>query len=153
RPIVDAIRMRGEAAVVVDHARTLAGLQRETIFFPVSRDDEDRRRMRADLACGVFERGVQSIELTPEGPFQPRPWTASMGDEVGGTHGASGRSSVLPERIVRVAVQPAFARLRRSDHRMAGCARVLRRVPVWRIVAAVRAAAVLAGAQVDPGAA
>src|SRR5262249_27376262 len=59
-------------------------------------------------------------------------------------------SSVLHERFVRVAVEPPFARLRRSDHGVPALRRVLAGVAVGRAVAAAGRAARLAGPQVDP---
>ena len=63
------------------------------------------------------------------------------------------RSSVIGKRVVRIAIEPALARLRRCDNRMPRCARVLRRVTVGRVVAAMRAAALLTGTEMNPGSA
>src|SRR2546428_12388630 len=57
---------------------------------------------------------------------------------------------MLCERVSRIAVQPVLTRLRRRDHRMAARPRVLARVPVGRVIATPRGAALLAGAQVHP---
>ena len=54
------------------------------------------------------------------------------------------------EHIVFEAVQPILARLRRSDHLVRRCLRMFPGVPVRRLVAASRAAARLARAQVQP---
>src|SRR5256885_15818614 len=59
-------------------------------------------------------------------------------------------TSILGEAIVGVAVQPTFPRLRRCDHGMPGGVGVFRRVPVGRVVAAVRAAALLTRPEVHP---
>ena len=61
------------------------------------------------------------------------------------------RSSVIGKRVVRIAIEPALARLRRCDNRMPRRARVLRRVPVRRVVATMRATAFLTGAKMNPG--
>src|SRR5262249_26254530 len=61
--------------------------------------------------------------------------------------------SVLRVLIVGITVEPAFAGLGRRDDRMSGCVRVLGCVTVWRTVAAVGAAALLARPKVNPGAA
>src|SRR5436190_1132078 len=58
--------------------------------------------------------------------------------------------SVLCERVVDEAVDPALARLRRCDDGMADGARVVARVTVRRRVAAERDAAALTGAKVHP---
>src|SRR5712691_7857618 len=59
-------------------------------------------------------------------------------------------SSVLDKSVVRVAIEPALARLRRADHGVLRAPRVLARVLVRRGIAAPCPAAALAGAQVDP---
>src|SRR5262245_23839941 len=51
---------------------------------------------------------------------------------------------------MRVAVQPTFARFGRCDDRMLTRAGMLRRVLVWRVIAASRPTALLARPQVDP---
>src|SRR5205823_11819790 len=58
--------------------------------------------------------------------------------------------SVLSERIIRIAVKPSFARFGGRDHLMPAAVRVLGGVAVGRAVAAARAAAGLAGAQMHP---
>src|SRR5438132_14044092 len=58
--------------------------------------------------------------------------------------------SVLRKRVVGIAVQPALAALRGRDDRMSAGLRVFRRMAIGRRIAAMRAAAVLAGAQVHP---
>src|SRR5262245_30461680 len=60
------------------------------------------------------------------------------------------RRSILGELIVRIAIQPAFAGLGGRDDRVPGRAGVLGRMAVRRAVAAVRAAAFLAGSQMNP---
>src|SRR5215216_3487878 len=64
--------------------------------------------------------------------------------------GPSRGGSVLREALVGIAIQPAFARLRRRDYRVPRLLCMARGVPIGRVVAAVRAAAVLARAQVHP---
>ena len=59
-------------------------------------------------------------------------------------------SSIFGKCFVRIAVQPAFARLRGCDDRMPTCVRVFAGVTIWRAVAAERHAARLAGAQMNP---
>jgi len=59
-------------------------------------------------------------------------------------------SSIFAKRVVRITVQPAFARLCGSDHRMPASVRMFAGMAIWRAVAAERHAARLAGAQVDP---
>ena len=59
-------------------------------------------------------------------------------------------ASVFREGFVRIAVQPALARLGRGDHRVLRLVRVLARVAVRRGVAAQRHAAGLARAQMHP---
>src|SRR5881392_3381018 len=66
---------------------------------------------------------------------------------------AIAQSSVIGKRVVRIAIEPALTRLRRCDHRMPGRASVLRRVTVGRVVAAMRATALLTGTEVNPGSA
>ena len=58
---------------------------------------------------------------------------------------------VFREGLIRVTVEPAFARLRRSDDWMASRVCVLARMLVRRAIAAKRDAAFLTGSQVDPG--
>src|SRR6185369_7502723 len=65
------------------------------------------------------------------------------------THSAGDRS-ILQERVVRIAVQPALPGLRRADDGMPGRVRMMARVAVRRAVAAEGGAALLAGTQVDP---
>src|SRR5712691_1699118 len=60
------------------------------------------------------------------------------------------RGSVLCKRVVGIAVQPALAVLRGRHDRMAARLGVLRRMAIERGIAAMRAAAALAGAQVHP---
>src|SRR5262249_54865951 len=62
-------------------------------------------------------------------------------------------SSVLRERVVRIAVQPPLAGFGRSYDGMLRRLRVLRRMAIGGVIAAVRAAALLAGAQMHPRAA
>lgn len=57
---------------------------------------------------------------------------------------------VFAKRLVRIAVQPALAWLRRSDHRVPGLPSVLTRMMVRRTVATKGHAAFLARAQVNP---
>src|SRR2546422_5752777 len=59
-------------------------------------------------------------------------------------------NSVFRKAVVRIAVQPALARLRRGNHGMAGGACVFRGVLVGRAVAAQRRPALLAGPQMHP---
>jgi hypothetical protein len=63
------------------------------------------------------------------------------------------RSSVFGKRVVRIAIEPALTRLRRCDNRMPRRARVLRRVTVGRVVAAMCATALLTGTEMNPGSA
>ena len=60
------------------------------------------------------------------------------------------RSSVIGKRVVRIAIEPALTRLRRCDNRMPRRASVLRRVTVGRVVAAMRATALLTGTEMNP---
>ena len=60
---------------------------------------------------------------------------------------------VLGKLVVRIAVEPALARLGRRNDRMPGRAGVRRGMAVRRVVATVRAAALLACAQMNPPAA
>jgi hypothetical protein len=57
---------------------------------------------------------------------------------------------ILRERVVRIAIQPALARLRGSDHGMCGCPRMLAGVLIWGAVATKRNATRLARAQMNP---
>jgi hypothetical protein len=59
-------------------------------------------------------------------------------------------SSIFGKRFVRVAVQPAFTRLRRSDYWMFGRPRMFGRVPIRRAVATQGDPALLAGPQMNP---
>ena len=58
--------------------------------------------------------------------------------------------SIFAKRVVWIAVQPAFARLRGSDHRMCSRVRVFACVLIRRAVAAERDATCLARAQMYP---
>ena len=58
---------------------------------------------------------------------------------------------IFAKRLVRIAVQPALARLRRSDDRMPACVRMFGGVPIRRAIAAERYAACLTRAQMYPG--
>ena len=60
---------------------------------------------------------------------------------------------VLGKLVVRIAVEPALARLGRRNDRMPGRAGVLRGMAVRRVVATVCAAALLTGTQMNPRAA
>src|SRR5437588_4508340 len=60
------------------------------------------------------------------------------------------RVSVLDERVIRVAIKPAFAGLGGGDHGMSGGVRVFGGVLVRRAVAAKGRAAGLAGPQMNP---
>src|SRR5258708_34437897 len=60
-------------------------------------------------------------------------------------------ASVLRKRLVRIAVEPPFARLRGSDHRVTRGMRVLARVAIGRGITTERDAAGLARAEVYPG--
>jgi hypothetical protein len=60
------------------------------------------------------------------------------------------RYLILRERIVRIAIQPALARLRGSDHGMCGCVRMFAGVLIWGAVATKRNATRLARAQMNP---
>ena len=55
------------------------------------------------------------------------------------------------EHFVDVTPCPIFARLKRSDDRMAGGVKMFRRVTVWRGIAAAHVSARQAESQVDPG--
>lgn len=57
---------------------------------------------------------------------------------------------VFAKRLIHVAIQPLFARLRGSDHRMPRGARVLRRVPVRRTVTTECDSAFLTCPQMHP---
>src|SRR5207302_8731305 len=57
---------------------------------------------------------------------------------------------ILRERVVRIAIQPALARLRGSDHGMCGCPRMFAGVLIWGAVATKRNATRLARAQMNP---
>jgi len=59
-------------------------------------------------------------------------------------------SSVLSERVIRIAVQPALAGLGGGDDRVSAGAGVFGGVAVGGVVAAEGHAAFLAGAQMDP---
>lgn len=58
---------------------------------------------------------------------------------------------VDPEGIIRITVNPAFARLAGGNHRMSAGVRVFARVAIRRTVAAKSHSAFLAGSQMDPG--
>src|SRR5205814_8944484 len=60
------------------------------------------------------------------------------------------RTSILAERVVRIAVQPPLSGLGRRDHRMPARARMLGGVAVRRVVTTQGGAALLAGPQVNP---
>src|SRR5256885_13004188 len=77
--------------------------------------------------------------------YVPRHASSGSGGQV-----ATATEAILGEPIVGIAVQPTFPRLRRCDHRMPGGAGVFRRVPVGRVVAAVRAAAFLTRSEMHP---
>src|SRR5436190_20061200 len=57
---------------------------------------------------------------------------------------------ILRERVVRIAIQPALARLRGSDHGMCGCPRMFAGVLIWGAVATKRNATRLARPQMNP---
>src|SRR5438093_3117929 len=59
-------------------------------------------------------------------------------------------ASILGKCVVWIAVQPTLPRLRRRDHGVRARARVLAGVPVRRVVATERRAALLAGPEMDP---
>src|SRR5947208_13825503 len=61
--------------------------------------------------------------------------------------------SIFAKRVVRVAIQPALARLRRRNDRMSASMRVFAGVPIRRAVAAERHAACLARPQMNPASA
>jgi hypothetical protein len=58
--------------------------------------------------------------------------------------------SIFREPIVGIAIEPALAWFRGCDHRMTARLRVVRGVPVRRVVTTQRPAALLARAQVNP---
>ena len=60
------------------------------------------------------------------------------------------QSSILRERIIRVAVQPTLPRLCGCDDRMPARVRVFARMPVWRAVATERDSTCLTGPQMNP---
>jgi hypothetical protein len=72
--------------------------------------------------------------------------TASFADAITGRD----RLSIFGERLVWIAVQPMFARLRRRDHRMSTGARVFASVLIRRTVAAQRDSARLARPEMHP---
>src|SRR5688572_29687425 len=88
--------------------------------------------------------------LAGGGPTGPPGQHCRVGSRSDPTLAEAG-SSVLGERLVRVAVQPPLTRLRRRNDRVAAGARVLGGVPLRRVVAAARRPALLAGAEMDPG--
>jgi hypothetical protein len=57
---------------------------------------------------------------------------------------------VFRKSRVRIAVQPAFPRLRRGDYWMIAFARMLRRVAVRRVIATADRAAFLTDPEMDP---
>jgi hypothetical protein len=59
-------------------------------------------------------------------------------------------SSVFGKRVIRIAIEPALARLCRCDHVMPRRASVLCRVTVGRVVATMRATALLTGTEMNP---
>src|SRR5205823_4438242 len=58
--------------------------------------------------------------------------------------------SIFAKRLVRIAIQPALARLPRSNDRMLRRVRVFAGVPIWRAVTAERDATRLARSQMNP---
>src|SRR6185436_11425228 len=58
--------------------------------------------------------------------------------------------SIFGKRVVGIAVEPALMRLGRRDHRMTRRTCMLRGMTVGRVVAAIRPAAFLTRAEVDP---
>src|SRR5437773_12444611 len=58
--------------------------------------------------------------------------------------------SIFEKRVVRIAIQPALARLRRSNDRMFRGVRMFAGMPIWRAVATERDATRLARAQMHP---
>jgi hypothetical protein len=60
------------------------------------------------------------------------------------------RRLVFAERIVRKAIEPVFCRLRGSNDRVSGGARVFAGVPIRRAVAAQGDTALLTGPEMDP---
>ena len=116
--------LRGRADLTVTRGRAL----------PLPAHDL-RRRRRARLV----------------GPSSARAVVGSWQLAVGGLQFAVPvRGSVFREGIIRIAVEPAFTRFGGGDHGMNRRVRVLRRVPVRRVVTAARSAAGLARAQVHP---
>ena len=63
---------------------------------------------------------------------------------------ARNRCSIFGERLVWVAVEPAFARLRRCDHRMSTGMCMFTGVLIWRAVAAQRDSTRLARPEMHP---
>jgi hypothetical protein len=63
---------------------------------------------------------------------------------------ARNRRSIFDEGLVWIAVQPMFARLRRSDHRMSTGVRMLAGVLIRRAVAAQRDSTRLARPEMHP---
>lgn len=58
--------------------------------------------------------------------------------------------SIFCKGVVRVAIEPALARLGRRNHRVSALAGVFARVAVWRAITAKGRPALLTRAQVDP---
>jgi hypothetical protein len=58
---------------------------------------------------------------------------------------------VSPKSVIRITIEPAFARLPGSDDWVSAGVRVFGRVAIGRTVAAESDSALLAGSQVDPG--
>src|SRR5262249_13165599 len=85
-------------------------------------------------------RGDRTTLVAHSAPFPHPPGPAN----------AAGHGSVLGKRVIRIAIQPAIARLGGGDDRMSTRFRMRGRVLVRRGVAAQRDAALLAGAQLDP---
>ena len=113
------------------------------------RTHKHARRVRTRLHCRgaacVWGQSGQSGTTTGHRRRNPVPETQAGS--------AITPSSVFRKRVVRIAIEPALARLRRCDNRMPRRARVLRRVTVGRVVAAMRATALLTGTEMNPGSA
>src|SRR6266536_2313225 len=58
--------------------------------------------------------------------------------------------SILHEGVIGIAIEPTLSRLGRSDHRMVARPRVLGRVAIRRVIAAMRCAALLTRPQMNP---
>ncbi len=65
--------------------------------------------------------------------------------------GPSAGSLISPKGVIRIAIEPAFARLTGSNDRMSAGVRMFARVTIRRTVAAESHPALLAGSQMDPG--